>query len=311
LKHTTCQSIFACAVSAVKAAALSFGILLSTSTLAQTSDVEQLSLAREAIAKQDWRTAELLLVPLSQKQSQAQNPFVFYELAQVYENTRRPDAAKKIYQELTTSPDLIQRQPTIVVRAPYASRLLSLISLSQSKLNSIEARQAAASPLPETPPPKPATTPLPEVVTPRAVVASASPAVVLPPITTTTIAAIAPPAQSQEALVAGAVSVALKNWADAWARKDLPKYCESYVDQYRGEFPTPDAWKKQRISKITKPKTILLDIKNVAMTPLTSSTVQVRFQQTYVSDIVKETSTKTLIFASRGGRWLIESESIR
>jgi hypothetical protein len=96
-KPMTFLSALPCASSALKAAALSLGILFSSTLNAQTSDVEQLALAREAIAKQDWRTAELLLVPLSQKQSQAQNPFVFYELAQVYENTRRPDAAKKIY----------------------------------------------------------------------------------------------------------------------------------------------------------------------------------------------------------------------
>jgi hypothetical protein len=214
---------------------------------------------------------------------------------------------------------LAQRQPTIVVRAPYASRLLSLVSLSQSKLNAIEARQSAAQPLPEAPSPqKPAVIAPQEPVAPRAIAVSTStstpvavalpPPIALPPITATTSA---PPAQSQDTLVAVAVSAALKNWADAWARKDMPKYCESYVEKYRGEFPTPDAWKKQRISKITKPKTIQLDIKNVAMTPISPSVVQVRFQQTYISDIVKETSNKTLVFASKGGRWLIESETAK
>jgi hypothetical protein len=304
----TYLSALSCASSALKAAALSFGILFSSVLHAQTSDVEQLSLAREAIAKQDWRTAEQLLVSLSQKQSQAQNPFVFYELAQVYENTRRPDAAKKIYQELTTSPDLALRQATIVVRAPYASRLLSLVSLSQSKLNAIEAKQAAAAPVVETQTTKQVITATSEVVTPKSTTVASSSVITLPPITATTAM---PATQPQEALMARAVSVALKNWADAWARKDLPKYCESYVDKFRGEFPTPDAWKKQRISKITKPKSIQLDIQNVAMTPLTASTVQVRFQQTYASDVLKETSTKTLIFASKGGRWLIESETAK
>lgn len=290
----TCLSTFPCALIAAKAV-LSFGLLVGYQAFAQTSDIDQLTLAREAIAKQDWRTAETLLVPLSQKQSQSQNPFVFYELAQVYENTRRPDAAKKIYQELTTSPDLAQRQPTIVVRAPYASRLLSLVSLSQTKLNAIEARQSAALPPPDPVPPavqaRLAVTALPEIATPRTVTITAAP---LPP--------------SPEA-TAAAISAALKNWADAWARKDLPKYYASYTDNYRGEFSNAEAWKKSRQINISKPKTIQLDIKNVAMTALSPAIVQVKCQQVYASDLLKVTSNKTLTFVSRNGQWLIDGET--
>ncbi len=289
----SCLSSFPCASIAAKAV-LSLGLFVGSHAFAQTSDIDQLTLAREAIAKQDWRTAETLLVPLSQKQSQSQNPFVFYELAQVYENTRRPDAAKKIYQELTTSPDLAQRQPTIVVRAPYASRLLSLVSLSQTKLNAIEAKQSAALPPPEpvTTPvqARPAVTALPEIATPR------------------TIAPAAPLVPSAEA-TATAISVALKNWADAWARKDLPKYYASYTDKYRGEFPNAEAWKKSRHINISKPKTIQLDIKNVAMTTLSPAIVQVKCQQVYASDLLKVTSNKTLTFVSKNGQWLIDGET--
>jgi hypothetical protein len=294
----TSLSTFPRAVFAFKVFVLSFGLVCAACTFAQSAEVEQLALAREAVAKQDWRTAEALLVPLSQKQSQAQNPFVFYELAQVYENTRRPDAAKKIYQELTTSPDLALRQPTIVVRAPYASRLLSLISLSQSKLNAIEARQMAALPPPEAPPPKPA---------PAVIVPISPPATNLPAITAATIPI--PATQSQESLTAAAVSVALRNWADAWAKKDLPKYYASYVDNYRGDFQTAELWKRQRLNNISKAKTIVLDIRDVAMTTASPTTVQVRFQQIYTSDILRSTSAKTLTFALKNGRWLIENEA--
>lgn len=293
----TCLSTFPCAASVLKAI-VSIGLSFGGYAFAQTSDVEQLALARAAIAKQDWRAAETLLVPLTQKQNQSQNPFLFYELAQVYENTRRPDAAKKIYQELTTSPDLAQRQPTIVVRAPYASRLLSLISLSQSKLNAIEAKQSAALPPPEPVPAKPTATALPEVVTAKAI----APTSVAAPL-------IAVSLQQSQELTASAISTALKSWADAWSRKDLPKYYASYVDNYRGEFGTHESWKKQRQTNILKPKMIQLDIKNVAMTTLSPANIQVRCQQTYTSDLLKVTSNKTLTFVSKSGQWLIDGET--
>jgi hypothetical protein len=296
----TFLSTLPCAAIAFRAV-LSFGLFMASYALAQTTDADQLALAREAIAKQDWRTAETLLAPLAQKQSQSQNPFVFYELAQVYENTRRPDAAKKIYQELTTSPDLVKHQPTIVIRAPYASRLLSLISLSQSKLNAIEAKQLAALPLSEPASLKPTALALPEVVMPKTIAASNPP----------TPALAAQPVPQQEVNAAVAVSTALKNWADAWARKDLSKYFSSYTESFRGQLPTPDSWKKQRQANILKPKSIQLDIKNVAMTTLSASSVQVQFQQTYTSDLFKEASNKTLMFAFRSGQWVIESETTK
>lgn len=293
----TFLSTFPCATIAAKAV-LSFGLLLSGGVSAQNSDMEQLAVAREAIAKQDWRTAETLLVPLAQKQSQSQNPFVFYELAQVYENTRRPDAAKKIYQELTTSPDLAQRQPTIVVRAPYASRLLSLISLSQTKLNAIEARQSASL-ITAAPPAAVAAAVAPPPPVPRPASATAAPA-----------PALVEPATPVVNISAG-VTAAMKTWADAWAKKDMSAYYASYASDFKGDFSSQDAWRKQRQTNITTAQTISLEFKNVAMTTLSATQVQIRFLQIYKSNRLAEKTTKTLTLGLKNGRWLIEGETTK
>lgn len=123
----------------IKACVLLLGFFATSHVLAQSSEIDQITKAHEAIANRDWASGESILVPLTQ--SQPKNPFVFYDLAQVYENTNRHDLAKQIYQGLTNTLSSDPNKYTIVVRAPYASRLVSLMSLAQSKLNAINAMQ--------------------------------------------------------------------------------------------------------------------------------------------------------------------------
>lgn len=123
----------------IKACLLLLGCFATSHVLAQSSEIDQITKAHEAIANRDWVSGESILVPLTQ--SQPKNPFVFYDLAQVYENTNRHDLAKQIYQGLTNTLSSDPNKYTIVVRAPYASRLVSLMSLAQSKLNAINAMQ--------------------------------------------------------------------------------------------------------------------------------------------------------------------------
>lgn len=123
----------------IKACVLLLGFFATSHVLAQSSEIDQITKAHEAITNRDWASGESILVPLTQ--SQPKNPFVFYDLAQVYENTNRHDLAKQIYQGLTNTLSSDPNKYTIVVRAPYASRLVSLMSLAQSKLNAINAMQ--------------------------------------------------------------------------------------------------------------------------------------------------------------------------
>jgi hypothetical protein len=254
---------------------------LSMSALAQNADMDSLSQARAAIAKQEWTKAESLLLP--QAQNLRQNPFAAYEIAQVYENTNRLDAAKKIYRDLTTNSELIQRQPTMVIRAPYASSMVSLLALAQARLNAIEAKQLAALP----PLPKPAAGAVP----PNLVTQKSAPALGTTPALTAIITA------------------AIQSWADAWANKDLPAYYACYEPGYRGSFPTSESWKKKHRDSVMRAKAIELDFKNVEMTTLSPTSVKVQFAQTYTANGRPVTTKKTLVFVLKNGRWLIESEA--
>jgi hypothetical protein len=277
--------------------ALSLCLLFGASAFAQNAEMESLAQARAAISKQEWTKAESLLLPL--RQSQRQNPFVLYEMAQVYENTNRIDAAKKIYQDITTNPELVQSQPTVVIRAPYASRMVSLLSLAQTKLNAIEAKQLVSLP----PPPTPIAKSPPDIVTPKLPVAVAPPPTpIAPPPPSSPPTSLAPPPST-------VIEATLQKWADAWAQKDLPSYFASYTSNYRGTFSTPQKWRQQRQNRINQEKAIVLDFKNVEMTMLSPSRVKVQFLQTYTSSTKKDTTNKALIFASTNGRWLIEHES--
>jgi hypothetical protein len=123
----------------IKACFLLIGFCATTHVLAQSNEIDQITKAQEAIANRDWASGESILIPLTQ--SQPKNPFVFYGLAQVYENTNRLDLAKQIYHDLTNTLSSEPNKYTIVVRAPYASRFVSLMSLAQAKLNAINTMQ--------------------------------------------------------------------------------------------------------------------------------------------------------------------------
>jgi hypothetical protein len=267
-------------------ATLFLWIGLSFSALAQTTNADDsLTNAQVAITKRDWASAERILLPLSK--SQPDNPFVFYEMAQVYENTNRTDAAKQIYQGIASMPDAAQRQYTVVVRAANASYMTSLVALAQSKLNAINASAPA----------RPATVA----------------AKVAEPVMTAKSMPTSTPAPSTPVSVANDVSTevtaAMQNWAKAWANKDLSAYFASYTPHFSGDKASVVAWKKARATNINSKKAITLDLANISITPTAPSKVQMSFKQHYTSDTFKEVSQKTLEWIKQGNMWLINRET--
>ena len=237
---------------------------------------DSLAVAQAAIAKRDWATAEGILQPLTK--SQPNNPFVFYEMAQVYENTNRPDAAKQIYQGIASIPDAAQRQYTVVVRSPNVNYMTSLVGLAQIKLNALNAATA---------------------VKPVVVAQAAAPAM-LPKA-----ASVAPVVNNTTA----EVTAAMQNWAKAWANKDLNAYFASYVPGYQGDKASNAAWKKFRTNYINSKKTIALDFADMQVTPVSADKAQMNFKQSYTSNSFKDVSNKTLNWVKQGNTWLISNES--
>ncbi len=130
------------------------------------------------------------------------------------------------------------------------------------------------------------------------------------------VAPVASPAPAQPAVKAPSanakaqITAAVNAWAKAWSDKDVAAYLASYA----GNFETPNGearklWEEQRRERITKPKSINVSVKIVSL-DVNVDTARVTLRQTYRSDTLKASSTKTLSLVKSGDRWLIHQERV-
>lgn len=108
---------------------------------------------------------------------------------------------------------------------------------------------------------------------------------------------------------AAEVLKAVDAWAEAWSRKDA----DAYLAHYAKDFDPPGGqsradWEKTRRSRIAAPKSIAVSIASPKVTMQGSDSASVTFRQTYLSDVFKGTSNKTLILVKADGRWQIREE---
>jgi tetratricopeptide (TPR) repeat protein len=107
----------------------------------------------------------------------------------------------------------------------------------------------------------------------------------------------------------GEVVAAVNGWAQAWSKKDA----NGYLSYYAKDFKTPGTesraeWEKARRARITAPKSISVAIGSPKVTMSGANRATVTFRQTYRSDVLKSTNTKTLVMVKNEGRWQIEQE---
>src|SRR3954469_8102922 len=120
----------------------------------------------------------------------------------------------------------------------------------------------------------------------------------------------AKPAAGKPAVASPAeVIAALNAWAQAWSKKDA----DAYLSFYAADFKTPAGesraeWEKARRSRITAPKSISVVIASPKVTMAGPNQAKVTFRQTYRSDVLKNTSSKTLVMVKADGRWQIQQE---
>lgn len=146
----------------------------------------------------------------------------------------------------------------------------------------------------------------PETTKPATTTAAATPAVTTKPATAPT------PAKPVEIPTGGNANAQVTNtinaWAKAWAAKDVA----GYLSFYAPNFETPNgiargAWQVQRRERIEAPTSISVSVKMTKVTTTGNEAVAV-FRQTYRSDKVSSSNTKTLKLVKSGDRWLIRSE---
>ncbi len=106
------------------------------------------------------------------------------------------------------------------------------------------------------------------------------------------------------------IAASIESWARAWSAKDV----KGYLAHYAPDFQLPHgesraAWEKQRRERIHKPKSIEVGVK-VLSTHVKGNEATVRIRQSYRSDTLKTTNTKTLKLEKNGERWLIKQERV-
>jgi tetratricopeptide (TPR) repeat protein len=149
--------------------------------------------------------------------------------------------------------------------------------------------------------------PEPPKASPKTEPAKAEPAKTEPAKTETAKAAATKPAASGEE---AQVTAAIQEWARTWAAKDV----KGYLAHYAPDFEAPggesrEAWAKARTERIEKPKSIEVNaqVKSVKVSGNEATAV---IRQTYKSDALKSSNTKTLKLVKVGDKWLIKQERV-
>jgi len=138
----------------------------------------------------------------------------------------------------------------------------------------------------------------------------AKPAVVLAQKPAAPTAPKAPvPAEASAADGSAEIVAALNGWAEAWSKKDA----DAYLAYYAREFKTPGGesrsdWEKARRARIAAPKSISVSVTTPKVTMTGPNQANVTFRQAYRSDVLKTSSTKTIIMTKNDGRWQIAQE---
>ncbi|MDT7515786.1 L,D-transpeptidase Cds6 family protein [Rhodoferax mekongensis] len=140
-------------------------------------------------------------------------------------------------------------------------------------------------------------------------VASAAPAPAAAPVTP----APAKPAPAEPNSSANAhkdVETAVRNWARAWAARDV----KGYLAAYGKDFATPSgtsrsAWEEERRQRITSKSKISVKLENLNIS-VNGTKATAKFRQDYKANELAVSSRKSLDLVKSGDRWLIVRESV-
>ena len=130
----------------------------------------------------------------------------------------------------------------------------------------------------------------------------ATPAQVAAPVATPSAPAVSSIADKE-------VEAAVRNWASAWATKDM----SGYLGSYGKDFDPPGsvgrkAWEEDRRSRIMGKSSISVKLSDLAVS-VNGGKAVVKFKQTYSADSLNVSSRKKLELAKSGERWVIVRES--
>ena len=106
-----------------------------------------------------------------------------------------------------------------------------------------------------------------------------------------------------------AVLASVKDWAKVWSAKDAEAYLAHYAPAFQVPGGEPRAtWEATRRDRITKPKSIEVTVGSPKVVFDANGQAIVTFRQSYKSDTLNTSSTKTLTLTKNNDRWLIVQE---
>lgn len=103
----------------------------------------------------------------------------------------------------------------------------------------------------------------------------------------------------------------VESWRQAWSEKNLKAYLDYYDAAYLpAGYPNTKSWRQSRERSLKRPKYIRIQLDEIEVLPLTSTTMQVRFMQSYESNTFKDTVRKQLVWQKEAEVWKIVQEKI-
>jgi len=99
-------------------------------------------------------------------------------------------------------------------------------------------------------------------------------------------------------------------WAAAWSAKNMRDYLAAYLPDFRPQGMSREAWEKQRLERISRPKEIEVGLDEIKVSMLDDGHASVSFMQRYRSDLYRDSTRKLLRLEKVGDAWLISSEQV-
>ena len=118
-------------------------------------------------------------------------------------------------------------------------------------------------------------------------------------------------AKAERAGESDEVLATVRAWAQAWSKKDTRAYLAAYAPGFKTPGGEPRAaWETARKQRIAAPKQIEVDVEAPKVAIEGPNAASVTFRQSYRSESLSVTSTKTLAMVRTNGKWLIEQERV-
>lgn len=113
--------------------------------------------------------------------------------------------------------------------------------------------------------------------------------------------------ESEDAAAERDVASAVRNWAEAWSRKDMGDYFAAYAKDFDGG-KSRKAWEQERRERITGKRSISVKISGLKVS-VNGNKATAQFRQEYKADNLSVSSGKRLDLVRNGGNWVIVKES--